>query len=458
MQKAANLPGGDTEHSSKTRWILLAAFSGMLALMILGGVESLRSLRKLNQVSTEVTQQFSTRSHVLVAVVVSYHTYTDQMEQYLLKDETASDGAGAGEVTKRGNAVHTAIGKYPPHCSADERLLLSRIEKYLSSEENEFGEVLASHNGNRKQLGHDLLVDKLTPTKMQILQLANELAALNDQQFGEQSQSIALQFRGLQLRITRLVFLTLLAGLLLSLIAAYYILRLEQRGRERYLALAASRRELEGLSRRLVDAQETERRSISRELHDEVGQTLGALLMDIGHLSSLLSPGDQVAQEQIARIRASTESAVKSIRDMALLLRPPMLDDLGLVPALEWQARETSRHSDMEVEVHAEELAGDPPNAVKVCIYRVVQEALRNAAAHSHAKNAKVVLKSEEHRVVVDIRDDGNGFQAERTRGMGILGMEERVRQLAGVFSIQSAPGQGTKIHVELPLNGAKDG
>jgi signal transduction histidine kinase len=458
MQNEATLPGGATEYSRKTRWILLAAFGGMLALMILGGVESLRSLRKLNQVSTEVGEQFSARSHVLVAVVVSYHTYTDQMEQYLLKDEAASDATGAGEVTERGSAVHTVIRKYPPDCAADERLLLAQIEKSLSSEESEFGEVLAGHDGDRKQRGHRLVFEKLTPDKTQILQLANALAALNDQRFGEQSQAIALQFQGLQLRITRLVFLTLLAGLLLSLIAAYYILRLEQRGRERYLALAANRKELESLSRRLVDAQEIERRSISRELHDEVGQTLGALLMDIGHLSSLLSPGDKLAQEQIFRIRASAESAVKSIRDMALLLRPPMLDDLGLVPALEWQARETSRHSEMEVEVQAAELAGDPPNAVKVCIYRVVQEALHNAAAHSRAKNAKVVLKSEEHRVLVDISDDGDGFQPERTRGMGILGMEERVRQLAGVFSIQSAPGQRTKLHVELPLNAARGG
>jgi signal transduction histidine kinase len=456
MQKEVTLPGGATEHSSKTRWVLLVAFGGMLALMILGGLESLRSLRKLNQVSTEVAQQFSARSHVLVAVVVSYHTYTDQMEQYLLKDQAASDATGAAEVTKRGSAVHAAIGRYPPDCAADERLLLAQIEKGLNSEESEFSDLLASSDSDRRQRGHSLVFEKLTPTKLQVLQLASALAALNDQRFGEQSQSIALQFQGLQLRITRMVILTLVAGLLLSIVAAYYILRLEQRGRERYLALEASRQELESLSRRLVDAQETERRSISRELHDEVGQTLGALLMDIGHLSSLLSPGDKLIQEQIARIRASAESAVKSIRDMALLLRPPMLDDLGLVPALEWQARETSRHSEMEVEVHAEALAGDPPGAVKLCIYRVVQEALRNAAAHSHAKNAKVVLKSEEHRVVVDISDDGEGFQPERTRGMGILGMEERVRQLGGAFSIQSAPGQGTKVHVELPLNAAR--
>lgn len=135
-----------------------------------------------------------------------------------------------------------------------------------------------------------------------------------------------------------------------------------------------------------------------------------------------------------------------------------MLDDLGLVPALEWQARETSRRSDMEVDVDAEGLADDPPDELKVCIYRVAQEALQNAATHANAKNARVVVKGERRSVVVEISDDGQGFQPERTRGMGILGMEERVRQLGGEFFIRSAPGKGSVVHAELPLDGRGQG
>jgi signal transduction histidine kinase len=248
--------------------------------------------------------------------------------------------------------------------------------------------------------------------------------------------------------------LTLIAGILLSLAAGYYILRLEQSGRKRYLALARNREELEALSRRMVEVQEAERQSISRELHDEVGQTLGALLVDVGQLSNVVRPGDALVKEQIARIKGAAEAAVRAIRDMALLLRPPMLDDLGLLPALEWQARETSRRSDMEVEVHAGELPGNLPDRVRTGIYRLVQEALQNAARHAHAKNAMVVVKSEADKVEVEISDDGVGFQPERTRGMGILGMEERVRQLGGTLDLKSAPGKGTTIRAALPLDG----
>jgi signal transduction histidine kinase len=424
----------------------------MLLLMVLAGLDSLRSLQRLKQISNETTQQFSTRSRALVTVVVSFHAYTDQMEQYLLSDEIISDPSGAAEITKRGTAVHTAIGNYPQDCQPEERTLLEQLENGVSSEESSFSGVLGTSESERKHQGQAMVSGQLIPGRTQVLQLASALAALNEKRFAEQNQALAWQYENLQTRLGRTVLLALSAGLLLSLVAAYYILRLEQRGRERYLALAKNRHELESLSRRLVNAQEAERRSISRELHDEVGQTLGVLLMDIGHLSSLLSRSDRAIAEQIGRIKTAAELAVKSIRDMALLLRPPMLDDLGLHPALEWQARETSRRSEMEVDVHAEEPAADPPNEVKVCIYRVVQEALRNAATHAHAKTAKVTLKRKELSMVVEISDDGAGFEPERTRGMGILGMEERVRQLGGSFEIRSAPGKGTTVRAELPL------
>jgi signal transduction histidine kinase len=439
--------------SWKIRWILLSAFGGMLLLMIFAGMDSLRSLRKLNQVSGEVSQRFSARSEALVAVVVTVHTYTDQMEEYLLSDAAISNTAAPAEIQKRGLEVHTAVEKYPRDCCPQERSLLAKIDEGIARQEGSFAGMLARRADERKQRGHAFVYDELIPRKTELLRLASTVAELNGEELRSENQALAAQFEKLQTRLGRTIALTLFAGMLLSLAAGYYILRLEQHGRGRYLALAKSRQELERLSRRLVDAQEAERRSISRELHDEVGQTLGALLVDIGHLSNLLPAEDRITQEQIGRIKKAAETAVKSIRDIALLLRPPMLDDLGLVPALEWQARETSRRGEMEVEVHAEELKGDLPDEVKVGIYRLVQEALQNAATHAHAKNATVLLKRERNSVVVEIIDDGKGFQPERTRGMGILGMEERVRQLGGELAIRSTPGKGTAVHAELPID-----
>jgi signal transduction histidine kinase len=215
----------------------------------------------------------------------------------------------------------------------------------------------------------------------------------------------------------------------------------------------------------LVDAQESERRKISRELHDEVGQTLGALLVDFGRLSAALAAAppelrEPALLEQVERMKSVTERSVQSVRNLALLLRPSMLDDLGLVAALEWQGRETSRNSGTEVEVHAENVPDNLPDEYSVTIYRLVQEALTNAARHSGARNASVRVAREvtrdatrdRGRIVVEVRDDGRGFDPKHTRGLGILGMEERVRRLGGRLTIDSQPGRGVTVRAELPL------
>jgi len=440
--------------AKKIRWILLAAFSGMLVLMVVAGLEALTSLQKLNQLSNEVSRRFSTHSRALLTVVVSVHSYTDNMEQYLLSDAIVAGSPSASEVQSRAAEVRTALDRYPQDCGREERLLLRQIAQHIAEQEGNFTEILTWRPSDRVRRGHAFVHEQLIPRRTQLLQLAQQVSALNNQALTEENQTLAVEFQGLQTRLARLVVLSLVAGLLLSLAAGFYIWHLEQERHERYVDLARSRQELEGLSRRLVEAQEAERRSISRELHDEVGQTLGALLVYVGQLTNLVPSGDKILEGQIERIKAAAESAVKSIRDMALLLRPPMLDDLGLIPALEWQARETSRRSDMEVDVEAGDLKENLPDELKICIYRLVQEALQNAATHAHAKHAKVIVKQDSDRVVTEIIDDGEGFDAERTRGMGILGMEERVRQLRGIFKIDSAPGKGTTVHAELPLVG----
>jgi signal transduction histidine kinase len=200
-----------------------------------------------------------------------------------------------------------------------------------------------------------------------------------------------------------------------------------------------------------VDAQETERRSISRELHDEVGQALGLLLMEVGRLSNQLASDDAKSQELVEHIKELAERTVQTVRNIALLLRPSMLDDLGLVPAVEWYARELSRPGNMEVKVHAEGVSESLPDEVKVCVYRVIQEALNNAQRHARAKNVLVELTQSGDAIHVEIKDDGSGFDAKRTRGMGLLGMEERVKRLGGTIAINSRANAGTIIHVELP-------
>jgi signal transduction histidine kinase len=129
-----------------------------------------------------------------------------------------------------------------------------------------------------------------------------------------------------------------------------------------------------------------------------------------------------------------------------------MLDDFGLVPALNWQARETTKRTGLRVQVSAAELPRDLPEEHKTCIYRIVQEALNNAVKHAQASVVQVRLQHAAGRIDLVVQDDGTGFDAERVRGLGLLGMEERVHHLGGLFVIDSHPGRGTLVKIELPL------
>jgi signal transduction histidine kinase len=240
------------------------------------------------------------------------------------------------------------------------------------------------------------------------------------------------QFRGMMLAELLLV---VMAGSAISVKAFRKLTRLEG--------------ETRALSARLVESQEQERRSIARELHDEVGQSLTALLLDLGAAASEL---EGAARARVQSIATAAERIVEEVRRIALSLRPSMLDDLGLVSALEWQAREVGQRSGLAVEVVAEESAGELPEEQATCIYRVAQEALQNSVRHAAASKVRIGLQKSEHRVALQVEDDGKGFAAGRMRGLGLLGMEERVSRLGGHLRVQSEPSHGTRVMAELPL------
>jgi signal transduction histidine kinase len=236
----------------------------------------------------------------------------------------------------------------------------------------------------------------------------------------------------------------LTAGLVLTVLLGAAVATLTAR---RLLRLQAEAR---ALSAQVVAAQERERRAIARELHDEVGQALTGLLLDVGAAAALA--GEGAAKARLEAAAATAERTVEEVRRIALSLRPSMLDDLGLVAALEWQAREVGARSGLAVKVEAEEAAGDLPDEHRTCIYRVAQEALQNCVRHARAKQVRVALRREGATVRLRVEDDGRGFAAGRTRGLGLLGMEERVAQLGGRLRVASEPGRGATVVAELPV------
>ncbi len=202
-----------------------------------------------------------------------------------------------------------------------------------------------------------------------------------------------------------------------------------------------------------MKVQEEERRNLSRELHDDLGQSMSAMLIELGNLESALA-GAEIHWDGLASVRKMAEENVAKVRNMALLLRPAMLDELGLVPALRWHAREVARRTGLKVKMIADELDDDLPDASRTCIYRVVQEALNNCVRHSKAREVRVVIHRDADGLSISVQDNGVGFDPLQHKGLGLLGMMERVSGLGGQFHIKSQPGQGTILSTYFPLEG----
>jgi signal transduction histidine kinase len=280
-----------------------------------------------------------------------------------------------------------------------------------------------------------------------MLRIADQIASINESGLNRAEERLAASAENLRWSLLVTFGIALAGGIVLAVASAGLTLRLEREVERRLGETLQARSDLQALSAKLVRAQEDERRTLARELHDEVGQSLSAIMMEAAGAEAAADPS-----RSMRAIASMAGATLNVVRDLALLLRPSMLDDFGLVPALNWQAREMSKRTGLNVRINADEISGDLPEEHKTCIYRVVQEALNNSARHAGARNVQVIVKNEGARVVFSVQDDGSGFDKRFVRGLGLLGMEERVRRLGGELRIDSRIGRGTTISAELPL------
>jgi signal transduction histidine kinase len=230
-------------------------------------------------------------------------------------------------------------------------------------------------------------------------------------------------------------------------------IELEQRVAERTAELSHAIAALRALSLRLVDVQEAERRFIARELHDEIGQLVTGLKL---LLETSLRPVSPSEQQHLHEALAIINDLMERVRQLSVNLRPQMLDDLGLLTALDWHFKRYGNQTGVRVQFKHTPLTGRLPARLETAVFRIVQEALTNVARHAGVKEATVRLWTNSAHVGLQVQDGGAGFDvptalAKRT-STGLWGMKERAELLGGDFTLDSGPGQGTCLTVQLPL------
>ncbi|MEO8098430.1 MAG: ATP-binding protein [Acidobacteriota bacterium] len=431
---------------------LIFAFAALFAVSALAAVAVWRNAREAQYQASDLHDRdllshaalADIRSNVYQTAVLTRDFVLDQNLEHMtdFEDQLANAGRQA-----RGSLRILMQSAQNQSQKASLAVLEAELDAYLKT-----AQILidSAHGAERLDQRSDLFRQRVH-RRAEIFALMTQIEQVTAETSVQERERLAESQRYFRSSLSWIAGVALLLGLS---IAAFTLARMQALERQSQSAEAELRR----LSGEIRTAQEQERKSLSRELHDQVGQMLTGLRMELAALARANSSSsahviDPELGAAVERAKGTVEQTLGIVRNIAMLLRPSMLDDLGLTPALIWLAKELSRSSGVNIRTEIDPRVDRLPDAHRTCLYRVVQEALTNTLKHSGARSVDLRIATKGAWVQAVISDDGRGFEfdAEKRKGLGFLGMEERVRELGGHFRVTSEPGRGANVEIRLP-------
>jgi len=445
--------------STSVRAALLAGFAVVFGLWLLWGYELVRSLQRIEQNVSSVHDSEVRGEQTLSKIRTSVLLGSIYLRDALIDGATTRRGTYHDELTGLRDEVERLLHAYIPEVASPvERDHWARLQvelgDYWASRDVAFTEQARTPDETAA-----LLRSHVVPRRDTVLQIIDQLAALQSGAIRRHEEEIDLLYRQVRTRLLSMGFGTLIVALFVAVMASRHVNRLQHQIERQHGIEQRTREDLERLSARLVDVQEQERRTLARELHDEVGQALTAVKMDIG--IALRADVDSRVRDALEEAREISETTLRSVRDMSQLLHPSVLDDFGLPATLTTYLRNFSQRTGIRAQL-AETMDARLAPDIEVCVYRIVQEALSNVAQHSGATACTVTLNSGGGLLRLIVEDNGGGVGAANTlaagRGLGLIGMRERAQALGGTFTIADREGAGTIVVVTLPLGASAAG
>ena len=453
--KAAASPGSESSAGVRLltmRGGLVLGFGVLLVLLILSGLSALRALSEVQNANQVSLRQFLAKNQQLDEVRGAVYLSGTYLRDYLLEPNRAKAEQSRAELLDANARIQSLLADNSSLSGPGDQEMFAALKRELRDYWQTMEPVLSWTPEQRSKEGYRFLRDEVFPRRSNTLSIADNIRSLDRQQLMRRDEELRLQFFGVRGQLVLSLVVILLVGMGQAYFSTSRLLRLEKQTLKHLQEVTEARQELKDLSAKLVATQENERKSISRDLHDAVGQSMSAVQFELHDLAVALRPYDKELRERVDRVREMVESSLAVIRNMALLLRPAMLDDLGLAAALGWLAREISRLTGLHIQVQADDLPPDLPDEHKTCVFRIVQEALHNIQKHANANAVEITVRASDFWLSVTVQDDGRGFQQGRSHGLGLMGMHERAEGLGGSVKITSGPGKGTLIEVALPL------
>ena len=460
---SASVVAGDRGWTSRfmdgltIRRMLFAGFGLIFALWLASGADIVRRLHEVERRAAEVSTAYRRAEQSLTTVRAQVLLGSVYLRDALLDLDRSPTDDYAGQLQQSRGEIERALGRYVPVVqSATERETFRQLRAEVDDYWNGLLEPVLTWDATRKAVeARTLLRQRVIPKRELIARISDRIQSLNRDAFDVQQAEVATIYRTVRRRVWETSGLTLVLGLAVAALVTRYASRLEDRIRQQLVKDVQHARDLRRLSARLVQAQEQERRAIARELHDEVGQALTAIKVELAVAERNAGLSDK-GEDALREVRSITDRTLQQVRDLSQLLHPALLDDLGLPAALEWYLKGFSRRTGIRTDLLQDRMDTRLPSEVETCIYRVVQEALTNVARHSGAQSCRVYLQRLPHTILLTVEDDGRGITppsagSEPRPGLGLLGIRERATDLAGTFNIESQAGKGTRLTIELP-------
>jgi signal transduction histidine kinase len=436
------------------RTVLRAGFTCIIALLVFSTIEAFGIQSDVSEHHVASYQRYLDEDEALSRLRRNILIGSTNVRDFFLSSQPDRDKVLRAQLADLGVQSREALDKLDRQQDRAHRRATPRalVDDYW----NALRPVANSMRNLDSAAAYDFIQREVVPRRTAAYALLRQLTEEAQKEMQAREEEFAAE-RGAAVQRLALV---LGACIILGFLVAWFSLRhaegLAGQAVRHYEEVVAAKGEMQRLSERLLDIQEEERRRLSRGLHDEIGQTLTALRIEISHALSRAATPE--VRERLERARGLAERSVQTVRDISLLLRPSLLDDLGLAPALQWQLEDFSRRSGIACEFKEEGVEDALPDAVKTCVFRVVQEALNNCEKHAAASHLSVSVRQGAGRLTVEVQDDGRGFEVEHTSatqqrgGIGLLGMRERATRLGGQITLDSKPGRGTRVAVQIPL------
>ena len=341
--------------------------------------------------------------------------------------------------------------------STEERAQIGRLREEIRSFRVTAGQVLGSPVYRSPAGARLALNTEVVPKRETVVRVSEDIRALNRAAFLQQQAIISELHRTAERRTWQWLGMALAISLGIGLLATAYSWRLEASLRHERARETQTSRDLQLLSAKLITAQEEERQSIARELHEEVGQLISAIKVELTVAERRLNASGG-AGELLDDAQAIADGVLHTVRNLSQLLHPALLDDLGLSAAVKWYVQAFSKRFGIKTELVEDGLTTRLAPNVELAAYRIVQEATTNVVRHADATRCRVVLRREGDHLALEIEDDGRGFdpamlEPATRRGIGLLGIRERATQLNGSVHIESRAGRGTRVRLSLPVD-----